>query len=156
MSLGDGLVEQTLPNDYAAYAVRDTDTICATVLSNGEEGLCDFEHDDHADVHVLRDTDATGFFESMEEGDSPLAGFSSNMRVVASARGTLVLDLGTAVYVKTATKNLLSGIQLRKAYRIGGFTGTEIVYVHKVDDSTLVFRLGPDGYFHTKLRVPDG
>ncbi len=54
-------------------------------------------------------------------------GFSSNMSVVASARGSLVLDLGIAVCVKTATKNLLSGIQLRNAYENDGYTGTEII-----------------------------
>ena len=155
-SQSNGWMGQTQPWDYSAHSVTDLTSVCATALPDGEEGLCDFEHDDHADVHILRNAVAAGFFKSTEDGECTLAGFSSNMSVVASARGSLVLDLGIAVCVKTATKNLLSGIQLRKAYEIEGYTGTEIVYVHKVDRSTLVFRLEPDGYFHTKLKVPDG
>jgi hypothetical protein len=104
---------------FSAFSIRDTDvvdTLCSAILSEDDDGLTDFEHDDHADVHVIRDEEAAAFFESMVKGESPLLGFEENMRILASGRGTLVRDMGVGVYVKTAVKNLLSAIQLRKAY----------------------------------------
>ena len=91
-SQSNGWMGQTQPWDYSAHCVTDLTSVCATALPDGEEGLCDFEHDDHADVHILRNAVAAGFFKSTEDGECTLAGFSSNMSVVASARGSLVLD----------------------------------------------------------------
>jgi hypothetical protein len=142
---------------FSAFALRDTDvldTLCSTILSEDEDGLTDFEHDDHADVHVIRDEEAAAFFDSMVKGESPLLGFEENMRILASGRGTLVRDMGVGVYVKTAMKNLLSAIQLRKAYSCLRSSGSEIVYAHVGNKSTITFRLGEDGYYHTKLASP--
>ena len=72
--------------DYAARAVRDTVTICSAVIEEGEEGIADFEHDDHADVHVLRDEDAERFFEISEEVESALPGFASGIRLAYMSR----------------------------------------------------------------------
>jgi hypothetical protein len=44
--------------DYAASAVKDSLMICSAVSEEGDEGLVDFEHDDHADIHVLSDINA--------------------------------------------------------------------------------------------------
>jgi hypothetical protein len=142
--------------DYAAFCVGEAVTICSAVQEEGDDGIVDFEHDDHADVHVLRDAEATEFFETSEEVDCPLSGFASDIRVVASARGELILNMGTAVYVKNAKKNLLSAMQLRKCYDWEAVSRTDIMYVHRENGSTIVFRLGSDGYFHTKLGRPDG
>jgi hypothetical protein len=57
-------------SDLAASAVRDTLTICSAVMEEGDEGIVDFEHDDHADIHVLCNDDALGFLKSVEETDN--------------------------------------------------------------------------------------
>jgi hypothetical protein len=142
--------------DYAASSVRDTTTICSAVLDEGVEGIVDFEHDDHADIHVLCNDDAVEFFESVEETESPLSGFATDIKVVASARGPLIMDMGVGVYVKSAKKNLLSAIQLRKAYRKEDISDTDMLYVHRDNGSTILFRLEADGYYHTRLARPDG
>jgi hypothetical protein len=142
--------------DYAASAVKDTLTICAAVSEHDDEGLVDFEHDDHADIHVLCDGSALEFFESVEETDSLLSGFASDIKVVASARGPLIWDMGMGVYVQSAKKNLMSAIQLRKAYKVELVSEVDMVYVHKGNGSSITFRLGKDGYFHSKLARPGG
>jgi hypothetical protein len=45
---------------------------------------------------------------------------------------------------------------MRKAYKVEVLSDTEMMYVHREDGSNIVFRLGSDGYYHTKLACPDG
>jgi hypothetical protein len=147
---------QEAGQDFAASAVRDTVIICSAVVEDGEDGIVDFEHDDHADVHVLCSEAAVEFLESVERIESPLSGFATDIKVVASARGPMIMDMGVGVLVTSARKNLLSAIQLRKSYRKEEVSDTDMMYVHRVNGSTILFRLGGDGYYHTKLARPDG
>ena len=55
------------------------------------------------------------------------------------------------MYVQNAAKNLMSAVQLRKAYTPVPSGGDCICYVHKEDNSKITFRLQKDGYYHTKL-----
>ena len=59
--------------------------------------------------------------------------------------------MGIGVYVQNAAKNLMSAVQLRKAYTRVPSDGDCICYVHKEDNSKITFRLQKDGYYHTKL-----
>jgi hypothetical protein len=45
----------------------------------------DWEHDDHADVHVARDEEAAEFFETLENSSSRILGFVTN--IVVKVRG---------------------------------------------------------------------
>ena len=53
-------------DDVAACAIKDLvepfDLICQVIEYEGEKGLTDFEHDDHADVHVVHSDEGCEFF----------------------------------------------------------------------------------------------
>ena len=59
--------------------------IGSAVWEQGEGGVVDFEHKEHAESNVLRHEGAMEFYESLEAGGCPLAGYASDIRVVASA-----------------------------------------------------------------------
>ena len=116
-----------------------------------EDGLVDWEHDDHADVHVIRDANAAEFFSTLESSNSRLLGFASDIVVRVQGRGELIWNMGTGVHVEASAKNLLSAVQLRKAYTRLPSHGHKIVYLHDEDHSEIIFRLEKDGYYHTRL-----
>jgi hypothetical protein len=118
-----------------------------------EDGLIDWEHDDHADVHVARDADAAEFFLTLEECSSRVLGFATDISVKVKGRGEMVREMGTGVYIESAAKNLMSAVQLRKEYTRVPTDGGRIKYVHNRDSSSITFRLEKDGYFHTRLEA---
>ena len=132
------------------------ETLCCAAVHEGDDGLVEFEHDDHADVHVIHDGTGAEFFDYVYDGQGRLVGFSSHISVKVHARGEFIHDLGTGVLVESATKNLLSAIQLRKAYTRVPTDEERIRYVHKLNGSSITFRLQEDGYYHTKLASTQG
>lgn len=138
-----------------AYPSMPFEVLCMAVQSEGDDGLIDWEHDDHADVHVICSQEGAEFFETLKPCSTRIVGFSSNISEQVKGRGPLIRDMGIGVWVEAATKMLMSAIQLRKAYTRVPTDGASICYVHKVDKSVITFRLGPDGYFHTKLASSD-
>ncbi len=47
----------------------------------------------------------------------------------------------------------MSAVQLRKMYTRVPTDGYKLKYVHKMDQSAIIFRLENDGYFHTRLNA---
>jgi hypothetical protein len=145
--------------DLAACSVADQsmpfEVLCMAVQFEGDDGLIDWEHDDHADVHIVCSQEGAEFFETIKPCTTRIVGFSSTVSEKVKGRGPLIRDMGIAVWVEAATKMLMSAIQLRKAYTRVPTDGASICYVHKLDKSVITFRLGPDGYFHTKLASSD-
>jgi hypothetical protein len=152
-SQGVGMVtlEDDPSMDNMACAVGidgDQVVLCCAIK---DDGLVDWEHDDHADVHVVRDDAAAEFFDTFESNNCRLLGFASDMTIRVQGRGLLIRDMGTGVRVLYATKNLMSAVQLRKAYTRMPTDSHRLKYVHNVDRSVITFRLEKDGYYHTRL-----
>jgi hypothetical protein len=131
---------------YEANLVRDSSMACGASVGEGDKGVSDFEYDDYANVHILCDIDAMELFETSE---STGPGFAMGIRVTACVRGPMILDMGLGVYAKEANVNLLSAVQLRKTYQSRSIA--VLVYVHKRNGATIIFKFGGDGYYHTKL-----
>jgi hypothetical protein len=122
------------------------------VTLEADDGLTDWEHDDHADVHVICSPEGADFFGSVEKSSTVrLRGFSSDIKVPVKGRGSLIRNFGSGVWVDSASKNLMSAIQLRKSYTRVPSDGNIIRYMHKEDQSVVTFRLMSDGYYHARM-----
>jgi hypothetical protein len=156
----DGSAESEVSVDsvgLAACSVGLADSIAA--VDTGEEyggsvGT-NFEHDDHSSIHILNEK-GSKFLVHAVVGNVSVVGFDDSLSVPGRCKGEMCDDLGEAVVVSTAGKNLLSAIQLRKAYKVVIAAAEEVVYEQKTCGSRIVFRLESDGYYHTRLSSRGG
>ena len=154
---GDNVSAVNIDLEFEPLAMGPSDREILTAFPVGEAvPTFDLEHDDHAEISVLNEG-AVFLLESMYRCEDQISGVVPGAGVTISQRGSLKLDMGRAVIISGATRLLVSGPELRKAYHWSA-AGSEIRYTHKQSRAVLIFRHDPvrfgDPYYHLILEPP--
>lgn len=109
------------------------------------------EHDDHASCHIIREE---GLFHQLERTTTAgVKGVYPGKILPASGRGSLQYDMGSALLVTNAERNLMSEIELLRNYKVCEWGEDIRVYEHRnILGRFLTFRRDPrrfgDAYLH--------
>jgi hypothetical protein len=130
-----------------------------SIMATAKTRVVHFEHDDHASISVLQDQASMDIFESTTTCSHVVKGVVPGSSAHPTAMGSLRFDLGQAVVIENASKNLLSGPELAKKYKPIGKTDHELVYEHRVSKEQLIFRKDPvrfqDSFYHLIIDLED-